>query len=306
MQFLLKPALAIPLCLFLSSARLFAQEIDCDVRITNKEALTAQARENLSEFLPQITQYINSYRWTREELANLKIKCTIDISFQGSPRDNHYSVQAFIGSQRPIYKLDRNTAVVRILDDSWEFDYVRSQPFIHNEGRYDGLLSVLDFYMYLILGYDFETYKAGDGTPYFQKALDIANLSRAGVGWDSPSPAVYSRGRLIDDLMNVKFLDFREALYRYHFRGLDLLYKDEARARKNIFRALDKIGKLQEKLNVPSLVIRAFFDAKYQEITEIFLKDPDREIFCQTLKDRSGTSGKIRRSQPAAPLGHAR
>ncbi|HYQ86017.1 MAG TPA: DUF4835 family protein [Bacteroidota bacterium] len=284
MHSLKKPALSILLCLFFWTGRLSSQEIDCDVKITNKEALTAQAREALADFLPQVTQYINSYRWTREDLANLKIKCTIDISFQGSPRDNHYSVQAFIGSQRPIFRLDRNTAVVRILDDSWEFDYVRSQPFIHNEGRYDPLLSVLDFYMYLILGYDFETYKAGDGTPYFQKALDIANLSRAGVGWDNPSPAVYSRGQLIDELMNVKFRDFRNALYRYHFRGLDLLYKDEARARKNIFAALDKIGKLQEKINVRSLVIRTFFDSKYQEIAEIFLKDPDREVFARLSK----------------------
>ena len=90
--------------------------------------------------------------------------------------------------------------------------------------------------------------------------------------------------RLIDELMNVKFHDFRDALFRYHFRGLDLLHKDEARARKNIFAALDKIGKLQEKINVRSLVLRTFFDAKYQEIADVFLKDPDREIFARLSK----------------------
>src|SRR6266850_2870609 len=70
MHSLMKPALSILLCLYFWTDRLPAQELDCDVKITNKEALTAQAREALADFLPQVTQYINSYRWTREDLAN--------------------------------------------------------------------------------------------------------------------------------------------------------------------------------------------------------------------------------------------
>lgn len=272
--------------LTLAAGRLVAQELDCEIKLSNTQALPEAARENLADFLPELTQYVNSYRWTREDLGNLKIKCTIDISFQGSPRGNHYAVQAFIGSQRPIFRLDRNTTVVRIIDGNWEFDYARNQSLIHNEARFDPLLSVIDFYMYLIVGYDFETYKAGDGTPYFQKAMDIANLARGGraPGWDNPSPNVYSRGEFIDELMNARFSDFREALYRYYYRGLDLLSKDEGRARKNIFSALDKIGKLQLKINSRTLIIKAFFDTQFGEIKNDFLKDPDPDIYAKLTK----------------------
>jgi uncharacterized protein DUF4835 len=277
---------ALPLLFLLllagAQSRVEAQELDCEIKYTNLEALPAAARENLSDFLPELTQYVNSYRWTKEDLGNLKIKCTINIAFQSSPRNNHYVVQAFVGSQRPIFRLDRNTTVVRIIDGNWEFDYVHNQPLIHNETKFDALLSVIDFYMYLIVGYDFESYKAGDGTPYFQKAMDIANISRAGggaTGWDNPSPNVYSRGEFIDELMNARFTDFREAFYRYYYRGLDLLYKDEGRARKNIFAALEKIAKLQQKINSRTLILKAFFDTQYGEIKNDFLKDPDPDIY---------------------------
>src|ERR1051326_5115915 len=213
---------------------LSAQELDCDITFTNLETLPAGSRDNLTDFISQAKQYINSYHWTQEDLGSVRIKCSMNISFQ-SATNNHYVVQAFIGSQRPIFKSDKNTAFVRLLDDSWEFDYVRGQPFNHNESHFDPLLSFMDFYAYIILGYDFDSYKSGDGTPYFQKASDIANraLGSASTGWDVSSQGTYSRGQLIEELTNSKFHDFREAVYRYHYRGLDLLYTDDTRARKN-------------------------------------------------------------------------
>jgi hypothetical protein len=262
---------------------LSAQELDCDITFTNLETLPAGSRDNLTDFISQAKQYINSYHWTQEDLGSVRIKCSMNISFQ-SATNNHYVVQAFIGSQRPIFRLDRNTTVVRIIDGNWEFDYVRNQPLIHNETKFDPLLSVIDFYMYMIVGYDFETYKAGDGSPYFQKAMDIANIARAGrgaTGWDNPSPNVYSRGEFIDELMNARFSDFREAFYRYYYRGLDLLSKDEGRARKNMFAALEKIGKVQQKINSRTLIIKAFFDTQYGEIKNDFLKDPDPDIYAK-------------------------
>src|ERR1041385_7939376 len=94
--------------LFSAQSRLESQELDCEIKYTNTEALPAAAPENLSDFLPELNQYVNSDRETKEDMGNLKIKCTIEFAFQGSPRSNHYVVQAFIGSQRPIFRLDRN------------------------------------------------------------------------------------------------------------------------------------------------------------------------------------------------------
>ncbi len=281
----MKLSAALVAFLALLPVSLRAQEMDCDVTFTNIESLTAEARDNLSDFLPQLKQYINTYRWTKADLGQEKIKCAINISFQGSPSGNHYTAQAFIGSQRPIFKLDRSTASVRLLDDKWEFDYTHFQSISHSENRFDPLLSFIDFYVYLIIGYDFDSWRAGDGTPYFQKAADIVNQARgsanAGKGWDVGAQGTYSRGELIDELLSPKFQDFREAAYRYSYFGLDLLYKNEAKARKNMLSALEKIAKLRDKINQQSLVIRIFFDTKYLEIADTFLKDPDASVYAK-------------------------
>ncbi len=261
---------------------LLAQEMDCDVTFTNLEALTPEARDNLSDFIPQIKQYVNGYRWTQVDLGGMKIKCTFNIALQGGNTNNHYTAQVFVGSQRPIYKdpAGRNTAAIRLLDDKWEFDYIRSQSFSHNDQRFDPLLSFFDYYVYLMLGYDFDSYKLGDGTPYFQKAMNIISLAQnGGKGWTLGAQNTYTRAQLIEEIIDPKYQDVRESIYRYHYRGLDLLYKNEVKARANILAALEKIGLLRKKITEQSLYIKIFFDTKYMEIADIFGKEEDKSVF---------------------------
>lgn len=272
------------LVLFLCSGTMgAAQELDCKFTIETT-SLTPEAKANLEDFEAQVTRYMNNYQWTNEDFKGGKIPCAFRIVILNSPSDNTYSAQLFVGSQRPMYKLDRNTAVMRILDDKWNFGYIKYESMNHDESRFDPLMSLLDFYAYVILGYDFDTYKAGDGTQFFQKAGEILNRARnssSGSGWDLPTRASYTRAGLIDELVTPKFYDLREASFKYHYRGLDLLHKDEVKARKNIFAALQKIATLQQRINQNSLTIRLFFEAKYLEICDIFLKDPDLTIYTQ-------------------------
>jgi hypothetical protein len=265
-----------------------SQELDCEITM-KQEGLPSQAVDNIADFVNQAKQYINSYRWTNVDLGGERIKCRIDVMFTGSPRDNHYVVQAFIGSERPIFQSSgQSTAVLRLKDDKWEFDYNRGYSLVHNEANFDPLASFLDFYAYLILGFDFDSYKAGDGTPYFQKASDIVNRARgagnAGPGWDITSDNLYTRAQFIDEIMNARLYDFRVAFYKYHYKGLDLLAKDDIRARKNILAALEKIGILQDKINTRTLLLKTFFETKYLEIAQTFSKDPDLTVFSRLSK----------------------
>jgi hypothetical protein len=276
------------LFLVLASTHLCAQELNCVVTMKT-EGMPAEAVENLTDFVGQVTQYMNSYRWTGVDLGGEKIKCVIDFQFTGTTRQNHFTVKAFIGSERPIFQSQgRSTALVRLLDDKWEFDYIRGTSLSHNEMLFDPLLSCLDFYAYIILGYDFESYKPGDGTVFFSKAADLVNKGRssgnAGPGWDVTSDNVYSRQLLVDELLNSKLIDVRLAIYKYHYKGLDLLAKDEIRARKGMLAALEKIGTLSEKINRRSLIIKLFFETKYLEIAQTFAKDPDLTVWSRLIK----------------------
>jgi hypothetical protein len=84
-------------------------------------------------------------------------------------------------------------------------------------------------------------------------------------------------------LLNPKFEDFREAVFQYHFKGLDLLYKNGVKARKNVLSSMEMIAKVLEKVNQNSLAIRLFFDTKAPEIADVFKDDPDRETILTRL-----------------------
>src|SRR6185369_8258596 len=127
----------------------------------------------------------------------------------GTSNATHYVAQAVILTSRPVNKANKSSAVFRVKDATWEFDYLRGQPLTRDEFRYDPLLSFLDYYAYMIIGYDADTYKVGDGTPYFEKSFEIVNRAKSGgsgsKGWESQTDNSFSRGKLCEELLNPKF-----------------------------------------------------------------------------------------------------
>jgi hypothetical protein len=264
-----------------------AQEIACDVTLNLEALTTAEARENLSDLKQQISAYINTYRWTKEDFGDEKIYCSMDILITGAT-GNQYTAKVFLGSKRPVYKSDRSSAVIRLVDDRWEFEWIRNQSITHIENRFDPLLSFIDFYVYLILGFDADTYTRNGGTTYFEKANNIINYARSsanpGKGWETSTQGIYSRVQLVDELLNPKFEPFRKAVFTYYYRGLDSLFGKKERALKRMYSALDNIRNLLIKINQPSLAVRTFFDTKYMEIAEAFLDYSDKDVYSELMK----------------------
>jgi len=255
-----------------------AQGVDVTVMV-NYESIPTTNKELLRDFGNDIKSYLIDYNWGPGSPQE-KIRCTINVFIQSVIGDNRYSAQVFIGSLRPIYKSEQSTAVVRIFDQIWEFTYSHSRPLNHNPHTFDDLTSVLDFYMYLVLGYDYDTSERLSGTPLFQKASDIASLGRAsgGNGWQL-STTNFSRLQLITELLNPQFEPARVAFWTYHFAGLDSLAFDKAAAYRNMISAIQTIGQVKRNVDPRNLVIKLFFDTKAKEIAEVFTDYPDPSIF---------------------------
>ena len=263
------------------SSMSFAQEFNCDVTV-NYESIPTSHRDYLTDFGDAVKRYINNYRWTNEDFGDQRISCTFNIFFLSVAGDNVYSAQVFIGSQRPTSGSDRSTGVVRIFDDKWTFVYTKNQPFYHNTSQFDALASFLDYYAYLLVGYDYDSFDSMAGTPYFQKALDIVRLGQSGSGargWERAASGIYSRALLIDELLNAKFRTFRSDFYTYHAEGLDLFANEPEEAQENIAKVLENLVEFRKQLNERSLVLKIFFDTKYQEIAEVLKGYPDKSLF---------------------------
>jgi len=261
--------------------QLTAQELDCEVTV-NYESIPSTNKEYLADFAREVKTYLNSYKWTNEDLEGEKIKCSLSIFFLTASGTNGYSAQVFVGSQRLIYQSDRKmTAVVRILDDKWDLAYERNQPIYHNEYRFDPLASVLDFYAYVIIGFDFDTHEALSGTPFFQKASNIVNLGAStsfSRGW-TKTTGTYTRAGLTEELLNSRYSSLRQGMYDYHFNGLDLMASDRRGAFQTIVNVLDQFAEFKSTEGTSVLFIRIFFDTKYLELADLFTDYWDPEIY---------------------------
>jgi hypothetical protein len=246
-----------------------AQELDCTVKV-NYEGVSTTNKDLLVNFDADVREYMNNYKWGNDDLDE-KVKCMVDIFIRNASGDR-YSAEVFIGSQRSVFNDGGTKGVLRLKDDAWEFTYVKGRPIVHTPYSFNDLASFLDFYAYLILGYDYDTYEKLAGTQFFQKAADIANLGRAtgGKGWQ-PTKTGYSRIQLIDELLNSKFAPVRVASFKYHFSGLDSLAISRTRALKNIHDAILMIGEVRKNADPRSQIIKAFFDVKFQELAELFV-----------------------------------
>jgi len=262
-----------------------AQELECEVTV-NFESIPTTHKDFLADFAREVKAYINSYKWTTEDLEGDKIKCSMNILFTSVTGGNRYSARIFVGSQRAIWQGDgKTTAVIRILDDKWDFIYEKNQPLYHNEYRFDPLASLLDFYAYVIIGYDFDTHEPLSGTPYFQKASNIVSLGQSTAfarGW-TRSTASYSRAGLIEELLSSRYAPLRQALYRYHFDGIDLLSSQRRDAYQTIIEVLDEFIEFKKDLGTNVLFLQIFFDTKYLELADIFTEYSDPEIYTKLI-----------------------
>ena len=271
--------------LFFATPLLVSQELNCTVTI-NIESIQSAQRGYLRTFAQDIERYMNNTRFTNEDLDGEKIQCSLDIFFSTATSDNRYSVQVAVSSQRPVYigneKSDRTTLVLRILDNNWNFGYTPNQRMNHDEMVFDPLTGFLDFYAYLIIGYDLETYLPMSGSTCFQKALNVDQLainnSTVGKDWQQ-STSSYSKYGIINELSDVKYNSFRTAFNNYHFDGIDLLATEKQKGLDNMLAALAAINDIHLHQNPTSVIVKQFFDAKYREIAESFQTYPDRNVY---------------------------
>ena len=130
------------------------------------------------------------------------------------------------------------------------------------------------FYANVILGVDADTFKLNGGTTYYQKAKDVVLLAQqsGGSGW-TEEVGKQNRYTLIDNLTSAELTGFKNILYTYHRLGMDEFSKDKNKAKSTIESAILQLEPLYNKV-IGNQIIRFFFDAKADEIANIFSDGP--------------------------------
>lgn len=266
------------LLLFLPAV-LLGQELNAKVEI-NYEQLPNEAKERLKNFDKDIQEYLNNNRFTNTNWEWDRVDCNFTIFFMSSD-DTKYKAQMVVTSQRPIENSQRSSLMLNIRDDKWSFEYEPSQSMMFNSSEFDPLLSFLNYYAYVILGFDADSYNPNGGTSLFNKALDLCvrgGSSTSKDGWELTRDS-FNRRALIDDVLSGAFSQFREDYFEYHYNGLDIYNQDKNLAQKNIARLVNNFYEKKDMIDTRSVLKRVFFSAKSGEIVQYLSDYPDKTIF---------------------------
>jgi hypothetical protein len=164
--------------------------------------------------------------------------------------------------------------------DSSRFKYQLSQPIEFNENRIQGadplesnLTATIAYYIYIILGLDYDSFAPKAGMPYFNKALNILYNAPEGngiSGWKSYD-GQRNRFILIDNLTKSSNDKVHDIIYSYYREGLDQLIEKPELAKSTILNALINLQDMNEGA-VSGMLIPILMQAKFSEIVGIFSK----------------------------------
>jgi len=249
-----------------------AQELNCRVQVDVSQISGAESEfAFLSDLEQKIREYLNTRSWTDDEfLRHERIDCSMQVVVLEALSLSEFRARLVVTARRPIYGTSQSSVIARINDPEWQFDFSRGSSLTYDLNRYNSLTSVLDFYAYLLLGYDYDTFSALGGTPYFEQARTVADQAEGSgdPGWSSVGTQ-QNRVQLLSNLLDQRHEPLRRVYYTYHRKGLDRFVRETDAARTQMLDLLGTLQSLNQRLS-RSFALNVFFQTKYQELTALF------------------------------------
>lgn len=263
--------------IFTLSLTVGAQELNCTVTVNSDQV--SQTNQQVFKTLERsLNDFVNKNKWTnRVYRENERVNAQMFITIT-EYESNRFSGNIQIQSSRPVFNTSYETPVFNYKDNQFNFEYIEFQPLVFNENVYESnLVSVMAYYVYVILGLDADTFSLEGGNDYFRIAQKIVTQAQGSnsSGWSQSSDR--SRFELVDNLMSNTYREYRVAMYNYHRKGLDILGDNNSTGKQVIAGTL-KLFETMMKRRPNAFLVQTFFDAKSDEIRNVFSDGPKVDI----------------------------
>ncbi len=256
-----------------------AQELNCDV-VVNAQLTGNENVQVFRTLETQLNEFVNNTKWTnRTFLPRERINCNMVITINGYDSDV-FQATIQVSSSRPVFNSTYGSPVLNFNDRDFNFRYLEYQNLIYSPNQFESnLVSVIAFHVYMILGMDADTFSRKGGDEYFNQARTIVGYSQQNnaLGWEPPKAGDQTRSALIDQVLSPTFKEFRDVMYSYHRDGLDIMHTNAKNAKTAIANALNSFAAMNSR-RPNSFVLRVFFDAKSDEIQDVFSDGPSVNI----------------------------
>ncbi|QCX53205.1 DUF4835 family protein [Elizabethkingia sp. JS20170427COW] len=272
-------------------AFVYGQELQANVTVSAQQ-IGGSNQQVYRTLEKSLKDFINNTSWTGRRLQSFeKVKCAFSIIIS-ERNSNSFKGSIIVQSTRPVYKSLYDSPILNINDQNFSFEYIENENFVFNDRQFSGknLIDVVGFYVYLILGYDADSFQAKGGTPWFEKSQKIARNAvgqQKYEGWN-PTEGPRVRGTLIDRILAPSNNNLRNIMYGYHRLGLDLLSTNETQAKQSIFNQLMGLQAYESdfQMNYP---FSLFIDGKKTEIFNIFNTGNNGSVNLNNLRNLLNT-----------------
>ena len=256
---------------------LLAQELMCTVEV-NSSSVEGTSKSVFESLKESISDYFNETKWTNTVFSPVeKIDCRFYLTvkeYDGDRMKGEIQVQV----SRPVYNSTYTTTLLNFKDTKVEFDYREGDPLVFNDNTWDSnLTGLLDFYAYLFLAIDFDSFSPRGGQPYFDKAASIVQMAQSSgeIGWRTFEDTK-NRSAVLNSFTESNTSMIRDLMYQYHRKGLDEMVTSPDKGRSSITESLEAIGTIYK--NAPmSVALSMFRDAKLDELVNVYSKAPQSE-----------------------------
>lgn len=256
-----------------------AQELNARVTV-NAEKVQATNKQVFTTLQTALTEFINNRKWTDATFAvNERIDCSFTLIINEMPSDNSFKGEIQIQARRPVYNSSYTTTLLNFRDRQLEFEYVEFDPLEYNENTLESnLTAIIVFYVYTILGLDFDSFALKGGSAYLQQAQQIVNLAQSQPSWTGwkAFDSNQNRHAVATALTDNTSETFRDMWYTYHLKGLDEMAANADRGRTTILETLPALETVKSA-HPTSVLLQMFADAKLDEIVSIYSKATTQE-----------------------------
>ena len=254
-----------------------AQELRCNVEVNTQqiEGTNKSVFESLQEAM---NTYMNETKFSNATFApNEKIECRLFLTV-AEYNDDRIKGDLQVQLTRPVYNSTYTTTLFNFRDSKVEFEYREGDPLVFNENTEESnLTAILDYYAYLLLALDFDSFSLNGGQPFYDRAASIVQQMQSSgeVGWRTFEDTK-NRAAVLSSFTDANTAGMRRLLYDYHRKGLDEMVTSPDKGRAVITDSLEELKGVYS--NAPmSVALSIFRDSKLDELVNVYSKSSQTE-----------------------------
>lgn len=261
----------------MSAIGICAQELNCKVEI-NSDQVEGTYKQVFNTLEQAMNDYMNTNTFTNNQFsANEKIECRLFFTVK-EYKDDKITGDLQIQSIRPVYNSTYTTTLVNFKDSKIDFTYMENEPLVFALDRMESqLTAILNFYAYLILAMDYDSFSPRGGEPYFERLKIIVQQAQSSGenGWKAFEDTK-NRSAVLAAYTDKSTEGLRDLIYDYHRRGLDEMSVSPDKGRAKISESLSRIKGVYDASPM-SVGLSMFKDSKLDELVNIYSKAPQQE-----------------------------